>query len=78
MPRNEIGNLTEDEVSTIVHALRVAADCFDEDRKEALETKMFGSYRRLADQFAKQARESRALADEIENARAVRVLTEAA
>lgn len=45
-----------------VHALRVAADRFDEDAKVAREA----NQPRLAEQFEKQARESRQLADEID------------
>lgn len=47
---------------TAAHALEVAANCFDEDAKTAREANQI----RVAEQFEKQARESRELAERFE------------
>lgn len=57
--------LTDSQFSTVTHALRVAADRFDEDVKTILDLGELEG-RRLAEQFKRQADESRALADLIE------------
>lgn len=54
--------LTHHARSVAAHALRVAADRFDEDAKTATEAKQS----RLANQFTKQALDSRMLADTLE------------
>ena len=74
--RHEVA-LAGSEVSTATHALRVAADRFDADIKTCLDLSS-PEGRRLAEQFERQARESRALADRLEDAVAVRLLIEAA
>lgn len=63
-------NLTEKQCSVAIHALRVAADQFDADEIDMRELGMgvAGTYGALslADQFKRQAKESRELADYIE------------
>jgi hypothetical protein len=60
-----LGDLKE-HASTLTHALRVAADRFDEDAKVMLE--QVPAYHPLATQFTRQASECRELAEEIEEA----------
>jgi hypothetical protein len=55
-------HLNQDQKQTLVHALRVAAERFGEDAK----TCAFNP--RLAEQFVRQAAESRDLADTLDDA----------
>lgn len=56
---------TQDEWSTISNALRVAAERFNEDAKSSRESGP--AFERIAEQFERQASQSRALLEEIEN-----------
>jgi hypothetical protein len=60
-------NLSADDVSTITNALRVAATRFDESAKVCGEA----GHPRLVEQFTRQALDSRAVADRIEDAAGV-------
>lgn len=61
--------ITEPEAQTIVAALRVAADQYDTDAHASVR------HPRIRDQFLRQAKEARALADALED-RPIRQLTE--
>ncbi len=55
-------NLSDDDIHTIVHGLRIAAVRFDDDAR----TMELAKQRRLAEQFKQQAEDSRLLADQLE------------
>jgi hypothetical protein len=61
---------TDTEWSTITHALRVAAEGYSRNatelRRQMPMADHAAQYARLAEQFEKQAREARALAEKIE------------
>lgn len=61
--------LNENDVMFLVHALRVAADKFDEDAKVVRESE------RVSAAFDGYARRSRKLADRLEDAHSVKVLS---
>lgn len=70
--------LTERQNGTIVNGLRVAAERFDEHVKSLIEMyehnqRLEPGYRRLVEQFQEQARESRELATQVENADSVQM-----
>jgi hypothetical protein len=50
----------------VIHSLRVAADRFEENAKELRKGATLVAYR-LIDQFERQAKETREIADRIEN-----------
>jgi propanediol dehydratase small subunit len=54
--------LSPDERATITHGLRVASDRFDEDAKVARQA----GHPRLAEQFERQAADSRQISDALE------------
>lgn len=61
--------ITSQEISVAVHALRVAAENFEKDAKVCREESQRGmgeSYSRLAEQFDRQVSESRELASKLE------------
>jgi hypothetical protein len=60
--------LTPEEVQTVVHGLRVAADRFEADAEtlETVDSLHPGARRSLVDQFHRQAKETRELATKLE------------
>lgn len=66
--------LTEDQRSILTHALYVAATRFEENAGTAKGLETHEDVRRnLADQFTKQALDTRALADRIDNAEYIEI-----
>lgn len=69
--RNEIGNLSDDDRSLLSSALRIAAARYAEDAKVSREA----GHPRLGEQFDRQEAQAILLADEIDDADAVRVIS---
>jgi len=68
--------LDDNKISTIAHALRVAGDRYIADAKTALDTYTGAAEaagRRLCEQFERQAREVRDLADLLDQAETIEV-----
>lgn len=67
--------LTPDQLLTLANSLRVAASQFDEHADYLRKQKCMNGWGELADQFVAQAKESRELADQIENAEYITIGT---
>jgi hypothetical protein len=71
MPDGYAMKLTPEQLNTALNALRVAAEVYDSDELTAIREAEHApdqavGHRRVADQFGRQAREARALLDEME------------
>lgn len=64
--------LTEDQRSTITHALRVATEQFEQHARNC--SSMGDAHKRVALQFERQALDARKLADDLSNALEVVVI----